>query len=40
MGSDTGTWWLDATTIGCIATMGGVVAWRLTGPSAARDAHA
>jgi methionine sulfoxide reductase heme-binding subunit len=32
MGSDAGTWWLDATTIGCIAAMGGVVTWRLTAP--------
>jgi methionine sulfoxide reductase heme-binding subunit len=40
MGSDDGTWWLDAVTITCIAAMGAVVTWRLTGPAAARDAHA
>jgi methionine sulfoxide reductase heme-binding subunit len=40
MGSDGGTWWLDAVTIACIAAMGAVVTWRLTGPAAARDAHA
>jgi methionine sulfoxide reductase heme-binding subunit len=39
-GSDDGTWWLDAVTIGCIATMGAVVTWRFTGQPAARDARA
>jgi sulfoxide reductase heme-binding subunit YedZ len=28
MGSDDGTWWLDAVTITCIAAMGAVVTWR------------
>jgi len=28
MGSDSGTWWYAAVTIGCIAAMAGLVAWR------------
>ena len=41
MGSDDGTWWLDAVAIACIATMAAVVTWRvLAGPTETHGARA
>jgi sulfoxide reductase heme-binding subunit YedZ len=40
MGSDGGTWWLDAVAIACIATMAAAVTWRLAGPAETHGARA
>ena len=34
MGSDNGTWWANAVTVGCVASAAGAVVWRLVESSA------